>query len=103
MRALLILSLLSFEKILHTSESNESIFSYPSDYTSGKFSKTAKNINNNEHKYYQKVVLDHDNVYRLKTFKKELSATPKILRNMINLEANLTIQNKLNFANKRRI
>ena len=61
-----------------------------------------ENINIDEQKYYQKVVLDHDNVYRLKTFKKKLSATPKILKNIINLEANLAVINRSKFANKKK-
>ena len=47
-------------------------------------------------------MLDKDNVYRLKTFKRELTTTPKILKNMINLEANLAIENKTQFANKKK-
>ena len=65
-------------------------------------SKISKNISIDEYKYYQKVVLDKDNVYRLKTFKKELAITPKILKNMINLESNLAFENIEQFANKKR-
>ena len=48
------------------------------------------------------MVLDQDNVYRLKTFKKELSITPKVLKSIINLENNLTVQNQTEFAKKKR-
>ena len=102
MKFLILISLLNFEKSLFTSELNKNFSSYPSDYTSGNLTKIVENINIDEHKYYQKVVLDHDNVYRLKTFKKKLSATPRILKNIINLEANLAILNRSKFANKKR-
>ena len=48
------------------------------------------------------MVLDQENVYRLKTSKKVLSITPKILKNMTNLEADLAIENKTKYANKKR-
>ena len=59
-------------------------------------------MNIDEYKYTRKVVLDLDNVYRMKTFKNKLSATPEILRSMINLEANLSVPNKIKFAIKKR-
>ena len=102
MKFLLLISLLNFEKSLFTSELNKNFSSYPSDYTSGNLIRIVENINIDEQKYYQKVVLDHDNVYRLKTFKKKLSATPKILKNIINLEANLAVINRSKFANKKK-
>ena len=88
--------------MLGAAELEKNIFSYSADYTSGNLSKTFESISIDEYKYYQKVVLDKDNVYRLKTFKKELAITPKTLKNMINLEANLTIENKAQFANKKK-
>ena len=102
MRILLLLQFLTFERVLSATEVEKNIFSYSADYTSGDLSKTVESISIDEYKYYQKVVLDKDNVYRLKTFKRELTTTPKILKNMINLEANLAIENKAQFANKKR-
>ena len=102
MRILLLLQFLIFEGVLDATELEKEIFSYSADYTSGSLSKIAENISINEYRYYQKVVLDKDNVYRLKTFKRELAITPKILKNMINLESNLTFENKEQFANKKR-
>ena len=102
MRLLLLLHFLIFERVLIATESQKSIFSYSADYTSGNLSKIAENISTDEYKYYQKVVLDKDNVYRLQTLKRELATTPKILKNMINLEANLAIEDKTRFANKKR-
>ena len=102
MRLLLFIQFLIFEGMLNATELEKNIFSYSADYTSGNSSKISKNISIDEYKYYQKVVLDKDNVYRLKTFKRELTTTPKILKNMINLEANLAIENKTQFANKKK-
>ena len=102
MRLLLSIQFLIFEGMLNATELEKNIFSYSADYTSGYSSKISKNISIDEYKYYQKVVLDKDNVYRLKTFNRELTITPKILKNMINLEANLTIENKAQFANKKK-
>ena len=102
MKLFLVISLLVFEGILHTTELNKNIFSYSADYTSANLSKIVENINIDEQKYYQKVVLDQDNVYRLKTFKRVLSTTPKILKNMIDLEATLAIENKTEYAHKKR-
>ncbi len=48
-------------------------------------------------KWYQTKIM-----CRLTTFKKVLATTPKILKNMINLEANLAIVNKTEYANKKR-
>ena len=103
MRILLLLQFLIFEGVLDATELEKDIFSYSADHTSGSLSKTAENISIDEFRYYQKVVLDKDNVYRLKTFKRELAITPKILKNMINLESNLAFENKEQFANKKRI
>ena len=102
MRILLLLQFLIFEGVLDATELEKEIFSYSADYTSGSLSKIAENISIDEYRYYQKVVLDKDNVYRLKTFKRELAITPKILKNMINLESNLAFENKEQFANKKR-
>ena len=102
MRILLLLQFLIFEGVLDATELEKDIFSYSADYTSGSLSKIAENISIDEYRYYQKVVLDKDNVYRLKTFKRELVVTPKILKNMINLESNLAFENKAQFANKKR-
>ena len=102
MRLLLLLQFLIFKGVLNATGLQKNTFSYSDDYTSGNLSKTVENINIDEYKYYQKVVLDKDNVYRLKTFKRELATTPKILKNMINLEANLLIENKAQLANKKR-
>ena len=102
MRLLLLLQFLTFEKALNAAGLEKNIFSYSADYTSGNLSKTVENISIDEYKYYQKVVLDKDNVFRLKNFKRELATTPKILKNMISLEANLAIENKVQFANKKR-
>ena len=102
MRLLLLLHFLIFTGVLKANQLEKNIFSYSADYTSVNLKKTAENISIDEYKYYQKVVLDKDNVYRLKTFKRELTTTPKILKNMINLEANLAIENKAQFANKKR-
>ena len=102
MRLFLLLQLLIFKGVLNATELEKNIFSYSADYTSGNLKKTAENISIDEYKYYQKVVLDKDNVYRLKTFKRELAVTPKILKNMINLEANLAVVNNAQFANKKR-
>ena len=102
MRLLLFLQLLIFKGVLNATELEKNIFSYSADYTSGKLSRTAENISIDEYKYYQKVVLDKDNVYRLKTFKRELAVTPEILKNIINLENNLAVENKAQFANKKR-
>ena len=87
--------------MLNATELEKNIFSYSADYTSGDLSKTVENISIDEYKYYQKVVLDKDNVYRLKSFKRDIAITPKILKNMINLEANLAFENKAQFANKK--
>ena len=103
MRLLLFIQFLIFEGVLNATELEKNIFSYSADYTSGNLKKIAENISIDEYKYYQKVVLDKDNVYRLKTFKRGLAITPNILKNMINLEANLTIKNKAQFANKKKI
>ena len=102
MRLLLLLQFLIFERILNSTEFDKNIFSYSADYTTGNLSKTPDNISIDEYKYYQKVVLDNDNVYRLKTFKRKLATTPKMLKNMINLEANLVIENKAQLANRKR-
>ena len=102
MRILLLLQFLIFEGVLDATELEKDIFSYSADYTSGSLSKIAENISIDEYRYYQKVVLDKDNVYRLKTFKRELAITPKILKNMINLETNLAFENKAQYANKKR-
>tara|TARA_S200000501_G_C20466421_1_gene587418 strand:+ start:233 stop:559 length:327 start_codon:yes stop_codon:yes gene_type:complete len=102
MKLLLFIPLLVLEGILHTTELNKNIFAYSADYTSANLNKIVKNINIDEHNYYQKVILDQDNVYRLKTFKRVLSTTPKILKNMINLEANLVIENRTEYASKKR-
>ena len=102
MRILLLLQFLIFEGVLNATELEKDIFSYSADYTSGNLSKIAENISIDEYRYYQKVVLDKDNVYRLKTFKSELAITPKILKNMINLEANLAFENTAKLANKKR-
>ena len=99
---LLFIQFLIFEGVLNATELEKNIFSYSADYTSGNLSKSDENLSIDEHKYYQKVVLDKDNVYRLKTFKRQLALTPKILKNMINLEANLAVENKAQFANKKR-
>ena len=99
---LLFIQFLIFEEVLNATELEKNIFSYSADYTSVNLKKTAENISIDEYKYYQKVVLDRDNVYRLKTFKRKLAITPNILINMINLEANLTIENKAQFANKKK-
>ena len=101
MRLMLLLQFLIFARVLNSIELEKNIFSYSADYTSGKLSKSDENLSIDEYKYYQKVVLDKDNVYRLKTFKRELAVTPKILKNMINLEANLAVENKAQFANKK--
>ena len=102
MRILLLLQFLIFEGVLSATELEKDIFSYSADYTSGNLSKIAENISIDEYRYYQKVVLDKDNVYRLKTFKRELAITPKILKNMISLEANLAFKKTAKFANKKR-
>ena len=102
MRILLLLQFLIFEGVLDATELEKDIFSYSADYTSGSLNKIAENISIDEYRYYQKVVLDKDNVYRLKTFKRELAITPKILKNMINLETNLAFENKAQYANKKR-
>ena len=96
MKLLLLIPLLIFEGNIHTTELDDNYLSYSADYTSGNLSKIIENINIDEHKYYQEVVLDQDNVYRLKTFKKKFFTTPKMLENLINLEANLTIQHMKN-------
>ena len=102
MRLFLLLQFLIFKGVLNANGLEKNIFSYSADYTSGNLSKTVENISIDEYKYYQKVVLDKDNVYRLKTFKRKLATTPKILKNMINLEANLAIENKAQLAKKKR-
>ena len=102
MRLLLLLQFLIFKGVLNANGLEKNIFSYSADYTSGNLSKIDENLSIDEYKYYQKVVLDRDNVYRLKTFKRKLAITPNILKNMINLEANLTIKNKAQFANKKK-
>ena len=102
MRLLLLLQFLIFKGVLNANGLEKNIFSYSADYTSGNLSKTVENISIDEYKYYQKVVLDKDNVYRLKTFKRKLATTPKILKDVINLEANLAIENKAQLANKKR-
>ena len=100
MRVFLLFILLTFKTILHSFELDKSVTLYPPDYSSGNLSKINKSVSIEGYKYQQKVVLDHDNVYRLKTFKKKISVTPEILRNIINLEANLAVQNKSKFANR---
>ena len=102
MRLMLLLQFLIFARVLNGTELDKNIFSYSADYTSGNLKKTAENISIDEYRYYEKVVLDKDNVYRLKTFKRELAITPKILKNMINLESNLAFENIEQFANKKR-
>ena len=102
MRLLLLLQFLTFEGVLGATELEKNIFSYSADYTSRNLSKTIESISIDEYKYYQKVVLDKDNVYRLRTYKRELTTTPKILKNIINLETNPAIENKSQFANKKR-
>ena len=101
MRLLLLLQFLIFKGLLNANGLEKNIFSYSADYTSGNLSKTVENISIDAYKYYQKVVLDKDNVYRLKTFKRKLATTPKILKDVINLEANLAIENKAQLANKK--
>ena len=103
MRFILLIALLIFQGIIHTTELDNSNSSYSADFTSGNLSKIVENVNIYEHKYYQEVVLDLDNVYRLKTFNKKFFTTPKILKNLINLEANLAIQHKLKFAKEKEI
>ena len=76
MRLLLLLQFLIFKGVLNANGLEKNIFSYSADYTSGNLSKTVENISIDEYKYYQKVVLDKDNVYRLKTFKRKLATTP---------------------------
>ena len=102
MRLLLFIQFFIFEGVLNATELEKNIFSYSADYTSGNLKEAAENISVDKYKYYQKVVLDRDNVYRLKTFKRGLAITPNILINMINLEAKLTIENKAQFANKKK-
>ena len=102
MRLLLFIQFLIFEGMLNATELEKDIFSYSADYTSGNLRKIPENISIDEYRYYQKVVLDKDNVYRLKTFKRDIAITPKILKNMINLEANLALENKAKYANKKR-
>ena len=102
MRLLLLLQFLIFEGVLNATELEKNIFSYSADHTSGNLSKIVENISIDEYNYYQKVVLDKDNIYRLKTFKRELATTPKLLKNMINLEANLVIENRTEYASKKR-
>ena len=102
MRLLLLLQFLIFKGLLNANGLEKNIFSYSADYTSGNLSKTVENISIDAYKYYQKVVLDKDNVYRLKTFKRKLATTPKILKDVINLEANLAIENKAQLASKKR-
>lgn len=101
MRSLLFMILLFFAEVLNATKLDKHIFSESADYTSSNLEIVA-DINIDENEYYQKVVLDQDNVYRLKTFKRKHFITPKILKNMINLEANLAIENKAQFANKKR-
>ena len=103
MKFLSILPFFLLDIILHASELYKNNPSYFADYTSSNLTKIDEYTNYDEHKYYQKVVLDHDNVYRLKTFKKQLFTTPLTLRNMINLEAKLSVKNNSKFANKKRI
>ena len=102
MRLFLLLQFLIFKGVLNATELEKNIFSYSADYTSGNLRKIVENISIDEYEYYHKVVLDKDNVYRLKIFRRELAITPKILKNMINLEANLTIENKAQYVNKKR-
>ena len=78
MRLLLLLQFLTFEGVLNATGLEKNIFSYSADYTSSNLSKTVENVSIDEYKYFQKVVLEKDNVYRLKTFKRKLAITPKM-------------------------
>ena len=77
-------------KILFSSslKINKSIYS--ADYTTGNLTEVRDSTDTDNFKFYQKVVLDNDGVYRLKTFKKNLAITPKILKNMVSLESDLS-------------
>ena len=82
-------------KILFSSELriNKSIYSV--DYTTGNLAEVGDKTYRDNLNFYQKVVLDHDGVYRLKTFKKNSAATPEILKNMVNLESKLSAVSKI--------
>ena len=96
MRVLFFAYLLNIINFLHASEIKLNTFNYPADYTAAPLEEISKNKNIDEHKYYQIVVLDYDNVYRLKTFKKVLVTTPSLLIQMVDLETKLSTIDKIN-------
>jgi len=96
MKFLICTFLFNIINFLHASEVELKTFNYPADYTAAPLKVISKNKKIDEHKYYQKVVLDHDNVYRLKTFKKDLLTTPSILIQMVDLETKLSTIDKIN-------
>ena len=98
MKIFILVNLFYIINFLHASEVELNNFNYPADYTAAPLKLKSKKIDVN--KYYQKVVLDHDNVYRLKTFKKDLAKTPSVLKQMVDLETRLYTIGKIKLTNR---
>ena len=82
----------------HIMLSAEYINVFESDRTSGKLIIEDESKILNEEDFIQKVILDNDNVYRLKVFRKKIKTTPKVLKRMINLESQLFLANKIKYS-----
>ena len=98
MKIFILVNLFYIINFLHASEVELKNFNYPADYTAAPLKLKSKKID--ENKYYQKVVLDYDNVYRLKTFKKDLAKTPRILKQMVDFETKLYTTSKIKLSNR---
>ena len=71
---------------------------FEADRTTGKLLIEDESEILNEENFIQKVILDNDNVYRLKVFSKEIKTTPKVLKRMINFESQLFLANKIRYS-----
>ena len=71
---------------------------FDSDRTTGKLLMEDESKILNEENFIQKVILDNDNVYRLKVFRKKIKTTPKVLKRMIDFESQLFLANKIKYS-----
>ena len=101
MKFLFLILTFAMVKILFSSEMRQNKPIYSVDYTTGNLIEVIDNTDRDNRKFYQKVVLDHDGVYRLKTFKKNSATTPVVLKNMVNLESELSTVSKIELERKK--
>ena len=99
MKVLILVCLINIINVLNASQIELNTFNYPADYTAAPQKVISKSKKTDENRYYQKVVLDYDNVYRLKTFKRVLTITPSILKQMVDIETKLSTIDKLKLVN----